>query len=58
MKGDDVSSAKISLAEILRNRQSSDLPEISEEEQRACIRSLAQEAMVAVPAYLAELRNN
>lgn len=58
MKGDDVSPVKLNLAEIVTSRQSSALPELSEEEQRACIRRLAQEAMEAVPAYLAQLRNN
>ena len=58
MKGDDVSSVKLSLADVLREHQSSNLPKISEEEQRACIRNLAQEAMEAIPAYLAELRSD
>lgn len=44
------------LADSVPSRQPSALPDLSEEEQRACLRRLAEEAMEAVPAYLEQLR--
>jgi hypothetical protein len=53
-----VSPVKSMLTDACSAKQSNALPELSDDERRACIQQLAQEAMEAIPAYLAQLRNN